>query len=216
MTRFVDEYIDPCVAGYPCLSSPYWSTSIAQVDSGSEHALSRWAHPLHKFTLPEAVRDMDVFNAVRDHWLVMRGPFHTWPWRDPLDFASVPLAQPTVVPTISASDQPLGTGDGVRQTWQIVKRYTRGAQTYDRVIRLPIVASLLVAVNGTPTTAYTVTRPGGFITFDSPPAAAAVLTCGFLFDCEVRFESDDSFDGVVRTFGLGGFADITLLEVRGC
>ncbi len=217
MSRFRDIYLDSKVPGYPCISTPRWSTEIVQVDSGAEQVNQRWANPLHKFTLPEAVRDMSVFNAIRDHWLVMRGPLYTWPWKDPLDFASVALAEPNVAPTITRLDQPLGTGNGLATQFQIIKRYTRSSQTFDRKIVLPVLASVLVAVNGTlQTSGYTVSRPGGIVTFTSPPAAAAVITCGFLFDVEVRFESDEAFDGIVQTFGLGGFADIVLFETRSC
>jgi hypothetical protein len=43
-----------------------------------------------------------------------------------------------------------------------------------------------------------------------------VITAGFLFDVQVRFESDDAFEGILRTYAIGGFADITLIEVRPC
>lgn len=219
--RFVDEYLPDCVPGYPAVSSPRWSTDLSQVDSGSERANQRWAHPLHRFTIPEAVRDMSIFNAVRDQWLVMRGPFHTWPWRDPLDFASVELLRPTAVPTISNLDQPLGVGDGVERNFQLMKRYAVGAQTYSRLIQVPIVSSVIVKATlagdpGYVTPTFSVGRPGGVVTFDTAPAANAVLTAGFLFDVPVRFESDDAFDGVVRTYGLGGFSDLTFIETRNC
>lgn len=220
MSRFVDVYLDPCVPGYPCISAPRWSTLIVQVDSGDEQVNQRWAHPLHRFTLPEAVREMPVFNAVRDHWLVMRGPAKAWPWRDPLDFASIPLAMPNEqdVP-ITATDQTIGVGDAVRMSFPLTKLYQRGTQSYTRRIVLPVVASVLVSVNGTLVAApgnWSVTRPGGEIVFVNPPANGAIIRAGYLFDCIVRFENDTSFDGIVRTFGVGGFADITLLECRSC
>lgn len=219
--RFVDEYMPACVAGYPAFSSPRWSTDLSQVDSGSENVNQRWAHPLHRFTIPEAVRDMEIFNAVRDHWLVMRGPFYTWPWRDPLDFASVELVRPNIAPTLSNLDQPLGIGDGVERDFKLMKRYAVGSQTYSRIIEVPIVASVIIKATlagdpGYVTPTFSVSRPGGVVSFDTAPAANAVLTAGFLFDVPVRFESDDAFDGVVRTYGLGGFSDLTFIETRNC
>lgn len=222
MSRFVDEYMHACVPGYPCYCSPRWSTDLAMADNGSEQANQRWAHPLHKYTLPEAVRTMPVFNAIRDHWLVMRGPAHTWPFRDPLDFASVALEHPNEEPVVTPWDQPLGTGDGITRTFQLVKDYVRGSQTYRRTIRLPVLADLRIGRDsefsppGEYLAGFSVDRYEGIVTFDVAPAGGTVLTWGGYFDVEVRFEADDSFDGIVKTFGIGGFADVTLLEVRGC
>lgn len=219
--RFIDEYAPPEMPGFPCLSSPRWSTAITQVDSGAEQANQRWAHPLYRYTLPEAVRDHTVFEAVRDHWLAMRGPAYTWPFRDPLDFASAALTAPNLVPTISSTDQVIGTGDGKATEFQLVKQYARGSQIYSRRIHLPIVSSVLVSLNGVPQPigsppAWIVSRPDGVITFAEAPAFGAVIRAGFLFDVEVRFESDDAFDGIVRSYQVSGFADLTLVEVRPC
>lgn len=221
MIRFVDVYLDPCIPGYPCVSSPRWSTEIVITDSGAEQVNRNWANPLHRFTLPEAVRNMATFNAIRDHWLVMGGPAQTWPWRDPLDFASVGLQMPNTAPTITGEDQIIGTGDGVQTQFQITKTYTRGVQSYSRLIHLPIISTVAIIVRNAfgalvSTPAFTISRPGGIITFVTPIISGYVVRAGYLFDCEVRFESDNSFDGIVRTFGVGGFADISLYETRNC
>lgn len=215
--RFIDEYLPDCVAGYPCISAPRFSTQIVVVDSGAEQANSRWAEPLRRFHLPEAVRSMETYNALQDHWLIMRGPFHTFPWRDPLDYASVSIDTPAspIPPTTTALDQPLGTGDGMRDKFQLIKTYRRGQHTYERKITLPVVNTIHVAVDGTDNGNYNVTR-AGMVEFVTPPAVGEVLTWGGLFDCCVRFESDDTLEGVVRSFGLGGYADITLLETLRC
>lgn len=220
--RFIDVPLDDCVPGYPAFSSPRWSTRIAIVDSGAEQVNQRWEHPLHQFTLPEAVRTHDVFESIHDHWLVMRGPVHTFPFRDPLDFASVALAAPNTEPTVSGTDQTIGTGDGVTKVFQLTKTYTRGPETYVRNIFHPVVSTVLVTIDGadplamSPAMTWSVDRLTGIVSFDTAPELGAVIRAGYLYDVEVRFESDDAFDGIVRTFGLGGFADITLVEVRPC
>ena len=113
MSRFLDVYLDRCVPGYPCMSSPRWSTSITHSDSGAEQANQRWEHPLHRYTLPQAFRDHDIYEAVRDHWLIMRGPLRSFPFRDPLDIATRAHTRPNQVPAITFIDQVLGTGDGI-------------------------------------------------------------------------------------------------------
>lgn len=219
-SRFVDEYLPECIPGYPAFSSPRFATDIVEVDSGDEQANQRWTHPKYTFTVPEGVRDMATLNALRDHWLVMAGPARVWPYRDPLDFATCDLTRPNTVPTVTMTDQIIGTGDGVTRSFQLVKTYTRGASTYDRDIKCPVLSTCLVAVvndSGHPelvTSGYTITRPGGVITFDTAPKAGRLISWGGLFDVIVRFESDDSFDGIVKTFGVSGFSDLTFPEVK--
>lgn len=217
MSRFIDEYSPPCMPGYPCVSSPRWSTMITRVSSGAEQVLQNWTNPLYKFVLPEAVRTQEVYEACRDMWLAMRGPVHTWPFRDPLDFASRPLVQANIAPAINKNDQYIGVGDGARTRWPINKLYSVGSQTYLRRIHLVVEDSELVSVDGLlVTSGYTITRPGGEIVFDVAPSVGDEIRMGFLFDVEVRFESDDTFDGIIRSYAVSGFADINLVEVRPC
>ena len=222
MARFIDEYLPSRVVGYPVDVGPMFATQITQVDSGAEQANSRWLHPLRQISIPSGVRDADTFNDVLAHWLIMRGPAKTFPWRDPTDFASVPLTKVNHAPTLSRLDQLIGTGNGVTTTFQLTKTYTVGAQTYTRNIHFPVASSVLVAVNGvdpatlSPAISWTVSRPGGVITFGSPPGVGDVIRAGFLFDLNVRYDDDETFRGIMRTFGVNGFADIPLQEVRYC
>ena len=225
MPRFVDEYIPNQIRSWPCTASPRFSTHINVTDSGAEQANRRWLHPLYTYSLPEAVREHKDFEIVRDHWLTMGGPAQTWPWRDPLDFASVPLDAPNHVPALTMADQLLGAGDGARTQFQLVKTYQSGAASYVRPILLPVTASVLVSVNGqlpadlvvpnVPLT-WTVSRPGGVVTFSGPPRPGIVVRAGFLFDVEVRFEADDSFDGIAKDYGVSGIANLKFLGVRSC
>lgn len=222
MSRFVDVPMPAQVPGYPCISEPRFSTTIVSVDSGAEQTNRNWMHPLWRYTLPDAVREWPVVEALRAHWLVMGGPAHTWPFRDPTDFASIdlPMVPMQTTPLIGMSDQVLGTADGVRTEFQLVKRYSRpGATAHVRPIELPVVSSVLVSVSNNDVSIenpWTVSRPGGVVTFTTPPAPGAIIRAGFLFDVEVRFEADDSFSALLRAFNAGGFADLTLLGVRHC
>lgn len=222
MARFLDIYAPAAMPGFPCFSSPRFSTLLTSVDSGAESANRRWRHPLYKFTLPEAVRQHDVYEALRDHWLIMGGPAQTWPFKDPLDFASVALEKANKTPAVSATDQALGSGNGAATQFQLVKTYSRGGQTYTRKIHLPVVASVVVAVDGgdpaalSPPLGWTVSRPGGVVTFDAAVPNGLAVTAGFRFDVEVRFENDEAFDGIVQSYQVSGFADLTLIEVRPC
>lgn len=227
MTDFVDVYLPSKIPGFPCLSEPRFSTTITQVSGGDEGNNQNWVHPLRKFTLPEAVRDFDVILDLLDQALVMAGPHMAFPFRDPLDFASIRLVTPNepedewqngpgILARISATDQALGIGDGTTRAYQLTKTYSRGGRTYVRDISLPVTDTLLIANAGTPTSAYSVTRPGGLVTFDVAPANGHALTWGGLFDVPVRFESDDAVATMVKTYQVGGAAQLVLDEVRLC
>lgn len=221
---FVDQYLPDHVPGYPCISAPRFKTRIAVTAGGREKRNREWEHPLWRFSLPEAPgRNPDVIYALQDHWLALGGPENSFPFRDPMDKASVQLVAPNeddddVLARISATDQAIGTGDGLTRAFQLVKRYASGSQTYVRRIALPVLDSVVVAVDGVlvPDTEYSVTRHGGVVTFDTAPDADAAITAGFLFDVEVRFEDDDVFEGIVRTYQVGAFAALDLIEVRPC
>lgn len=218
MSVFVDEYLPDEVPGYPCVSSPRWNTKIVTVDSGDEQVSERWANPLYRFTLPRAVREHATFAAVRDHWLALRGPACTFPFRDPLDFASAELDFPNQTPALASTNQQIGTGDGVTTSFQLVKNYTVGSQTYSRNIYLPVISSVLIAIDGLDPypIGWDVTRDGGVVTFDTAPSPSAIITAGFLFDVEVRFESDEAFDGIVQAYTASGFADLTFVGKKRC
>lgn len=225
MSRFVDIYLSARVPGKNCIASPRFKTRITMNAGGRERSNQEWRHPLHRYTLPEAIaRDWPTILELQNHFRIMRGPHRTWPWRDPLDFASRDLARANervaqAGARITATDQQIGTGDGFTDTFQLKKTYTLASESYSRDIHLPRAGTVKVAVNGAlvPDTDYTVTRPGGVLIFNDPPSNGAAITAGYLFDVEVRFESDDSFDAILRAVnGATGFADLVLIEVRPC
>lgn len=223
---FLDIYLPEEIPGYPCVSAPRFKTTIQVNSGGTERRNQEWEHPLHQFILPEAIArprredGTDVVVHLKKHWLVTKGPYYSFPWADPLDKASIDHLpnEPDEDIAISRTDQVIGTGDGFTDSFQLVKTYTVESESYTRDIHLPVLSTVLIANNGTLVNPadYTVSRPGGVITFDTPPANGRTITAGFLFDCEVRFESDDQFEGIVRTWQAGGFADLTLVEVRPC
>lgn len=222
---FIDQYPPASIMKFGFVSSPRWSTSITAVASGSERRNQNWQHPMHTFAAPEAVECHEHLAALHNMWMATAGPLHTFPFRDPLDFASRDLPAPDKAPAIGPTDQVIGQGDGLKTEFQLVRRYSFGGQTYARAIAHPVVASVVVAMNAldpaSPTLpggpyAWSVDRKTGVVTFNKPPRAGIVITAGFLFDVEVRFEGDDSYDGIVRSWRVSGHADLVFVEVRPC
>lgn len=215
--RFRDVYLPECLLSYDVVASPRFATEIVSVDSGAESANQKWSQALHQFSIPEAVRSMDIYKEVLDHWMVMAGPAYTFPFRNPMDFTSTSISGPGIADAITPNDQTIGTGTGARLTFQITKTYQRGAYQHARKIYLPVVSSVRVALNGVEQIGnFSVGRETGIITFNSAPALNAQVTCGFYYDVCVRFEADDSFDAIAKSYSLAGVADLTLVETILC
>ena len=215
---FIDEYLPAKAPGVGFVSAPRFKTTIQVNSGGHERRNEEWEHPLHRFVAPEATREWPVVQGLMKHWRITRGPSRSFPLRDPLDFASCDLVRPNVLPSVAMTDQHLGFGDGFTDSFQIVKTYSVGAETYQRPIYLPVPDTVVVAIDGVPVddSLYTVSRPGGEITFDTPVPDGDAVTAGFLFDVEVRFESDDQLEQIMRATKVAGFADLTFIEVRPC
>lgn len=214
--RFIDEYPPGGMLSLGFVASPLFSTQMARVDSGASNANRRWLHPLRRFSSPQGIRCHEEFEAVKDHWLVMGGPAQTFPIRDPTDFASAPLIAMDTAAAPTMLDQVIGVGNGAQQAFPLLKTYARGATSYVRRIYLPVVNTLLLALDGVAELGYTVDRYSGIVTFTAAPADGAVITAGYYFDVEVRFESDDTFDGIVKSMKVSGFADVPMVEERPC
>lgn len=221
--RFVDHYMPTGVKGFPCISVPMFSTTMVEASSGQEDANQNWSQALQKFRLPKVITTMQVYNQLLAHWYAMRGPARLFPFRDPLDMASADVECANVVPTITGLDQQIGTGDGVRRDWQLVKTYTAGAEEYTRDIQLPIVSSVVVLLDGDTLAAATggpyvatITREGGNLNLNPAPPDGMAITAGFLFDVPVRYENDSVLEGIVESMQVNGFADLTLMERRLC
>jgi uncharacterized protein (TIGR02217 family) len=222
--RFRDVYLPEQIGGYGWVSAPRWKTTIQVSHGGNETPNQEWEHPLHRFVNPEIISRPDQQSLIdlKSHWLVMSGPYYFFPLSDPLDKASIDhlpnLPDDDLEALISETDQHIAFGDGFTDSFQLKKTYSRSGFTYTRLIQFPVVSTVAVAVAGVladPST-YDVTRQGGVITFDTPPADDAAITAGFLFDVPVRFESDDQLEQIVRTWQAAGAADLTLIEVRPC
>lgn len=222
---FEDIYLPDSLLRIAFTSSPRTSTTMTAVSSGHEQRNKNWKHPLRRMVSPGNIDSDDKLEDCKDHWLVMGGPFLTFPFKDPLDFASKRLPKANVAPALTPIDQAFGVGDGILKTWQLKKTYQRGTRTYVRNITLPIVSSVLVAMNGLPPGTgepdlpggpytWSVDRITGDVTFDHEVHSGIVLTAGFLFDVPVRFEADDIFDQIVTSYQVRQQADLSFVEVR--
>lgn len=184
-------------------------TDIVTLSSGAEERNSRWANSRRRYNAGYGVKSRADMQAVLAFFEERRGRFHSFLWRDGLDFSSNGGAG---LPT--PLDQPLGTGDGSRTSFQLVKRYGASFDPWLRPISKPVAGSVRVAVAGAElTTGFSVGATTGLVAFDVAPAAGAAITAGFLFDVPVRFDTD-RLDIELSGFDAADAPAIPLIEVN--
>jgi len=188
---------------------PERRTQIVELSSGDEERNANWANSRRRYDAAYGVRRTDDLAAVVAFFEARNGRLYGFRWRDWGDYKSCLPSQTPV-----ASDQAIGTGDGVTTAFQLVKSYTSGAQTWTRTITKPVAGSVIVAFDGTTqNTGWSVDITTGLVTFTTAPANATAITAGFEFDVPVRFDTDrlDVTHDIER---LGSITSIPLIEVR--
>jgi uncharacterized protein (TIGR02217 family) len=185
-------------------------TDIATLTSGHEERNQRWAHARRRYNAGYGIKSREDVLAVVTFFEERRGRFHSFLWRDGLDYSSNGGAG---VPT--TLDQQIGIGDGTMVAFQLVKRYGAAFDPYDRPITKPDAATVRVAVNGVAVSGgdFTVDDTTGIVTLTASPAPGAVVTAGFLFDVPVRFDTD-RLDVDLSGFDAAEVSNIPLIEVR--
>lgn len=164
---------------------PERMTDVVRLASGAESRNARWAGSRRRWEVGGAAVRADAAHELIAFFEARRGRVHGFRFRDPIDCKS---CAPSGV--VDALDQPLGVGDGVATSFQLVKRYVSGGEWAERPIRKPVSGSVVVAVDGVEVSAFEVDHVTGVVTFDAAPADGAVLTAGYAFDVPVRFDAD--------------------------
>jgi uncharacterized protein (TIGR02217 family) len=189
---------------------PERRTDVVTTASGREERNARWANSRRRYNAGFGVKTLSDIHAVVAFFEERRGRLYAFRWKDHLDFKScATTANP------SATDQMIGTGDGVTASFQLIKKYGSGLRDYQRVISAPVAATVLVAVNGVASTFFTLNAQTGIITFNTGriPTSGQVITAGFEFDVPVRFDMD-ALNINLTHFEAGEIPEIPLIEVR--
>lgn len=177
---------------------PERATDVVSLASGREERNSRWAHSRRRYNAGYGVKSRADMAAVLAFFEERRGRFHSFLWRDALDHV--------------ATDQAIGTGDGVTVSFQLTKRYGASFDPYLRPITKPVAETVVIKVDGV--IVDHVTDPlTGIVTLDVPPAEGAAVTASFVFDVPVRFDVD-RLDIELSAFDAAEAPSIPLIEVR--
>lgn len=195
------------------LGGPERRTDIVSLASGFEERNSAWAHSRRRYDIGHALSSLDDIDELVAFFEARHGRLYGFRYRDPLDYKS---CKPSLTP--QATDQVIGTGDGVTAEFDLLKTYASGAAAYMRPIVKPVAGSVLVVVGGAVQaegTDFTLDSTSGRISFTggSVPGAGAVISAGYQFDVPVRFDRD-RLTISLEAFAAGEAPEISLLEVR--
>lgn len=197
-----DDVLFPIALGREAEVAPEVSTAILTSAGGHEARNAAWAEARTRYDVGPGVRSESDIRELLAFYRARMGPARAFRLRDPFDDCSNDDGAP------GATDQPIGEGDGERQSFALVKRY---GETARRITR-PVTGSVRVAVDGVETAAFAL-GAGGMVVLDTPPAEGAVVTAGFRFDVTVRF-AEDSLSVNRSTFMAGAAPSVPLVEVR--
>lgn len=200
----------PVSLSFGALGGPERRTEIVELANGHEERNTPWAASRRRYDAGTGLRALEDLEVLIAFFEARAGMLHAFRWKDWGDFRSAPASQP-----ITALNQRLGTGDGVRQTFQLRKTYASGAQSYIRAITKPVAGSVRVAVGGAELSpgAFTVDAATGVVGFTTAPPAGAEVRAGFEFDVPVRFDTD-LIQASIATFQAGEVPKVPVVEVR--
>ena len=202
-----DDVLYPFALGRNTAVAPEFSTSVTVTSSGHERRNSLWSDARVNFDVGPGIRSERELSELIGFFRARRGAARGFRISDPFDFSS---HQMTGTPTMS--DQALGSGDGARADFALVKSYGGGSEPQVRPITRPRPETVLVSVDGALETAWTL-RDGGLVSFDEAPPAGAEIRAGFLFDVPVRF-AEDRIDVSGVNFAAGEVPSVPLIELR--
>ena len=191
---------------------PERKTEIVTTGSGREERIARWAHAKRKYDAGTGVKTIAALAEIVTFFEERRGRLFGFRWRDRLDWKSC-----AVTAQVSANDQVIGTGDGTKAAFQLVKTYGAAFAPYVRPITKPVSGTVKFAVAGISKVLGVdadVDVATGLLTFKPGkiPANGAVVTAGFEFDVPVRFDTD-VFEVDFAAFVAGEIPKIPLVEI---
>jgi uncharacterized protein (TIGR02217 family) len=191
---------------------PERRTEIVVVGSGAEERNSRWADSKRSYNAGYGIKSANDLHEVIAFFEERRGRLHGFRWKDWSDYKS---CAPSTAPT--ATDQPIGTGDGVNDAFQLTKTYGAGFAPWTRTIAKPVGGTVIVAVEGVTANPldYAVNTTTGVVTFTVGhiPGAGQEVTAGFEFDVPVRFDTDQ-LEINLSQIEAGSIPHIPIVEIR--
>lgn len=160
---------------YGITGGPEYATDLFTSPSGYEARQQHWTQSRGRWTLSFQHRTAAEIAPLLDFFrAVAHGRAYSFRFHDAADYTF---------------DNPIATGDGGNTDYYLLKRYTMGGSSVQRLLSAPVAPTLEVTVNGVVTTDYTL-LPKGIVRFTVPPPFGAAIAAAGEFDVPVRFAED--------------------------
>lgn len=175
---------------------PRFQTTIVRLSSGVEYRNQDWSRQKAEYEIGYGIQTREDLDDVINFFYARRGMARGFRFKDWSDY--------------SVTAQAIGTGDGTTQQFQLLKSYTSGAVTFNRIITRPVVGTITVYENA-------VSKPftllaGGIVSYNVAPLAATALTATFEFDVPVRFNQDE-LEIDMEMDGVGSVPSLKISEI---
>jgi uncharacterized protein (TIGR02217 family) len=194
----------PIALGREASVEPAFSTAIVTTANGAEQRNSDWADARLRFDAGPGVRGEAELHELLAFFRARRGAAVGFRFEDPFDHSSKGM---TGEP--GPADQLIGTGDGARTDFPLVKHYDE----QERRITRPVAGSVRISVGGLERIGGWTLGPLGVVRLDVAPADGAEVRAGYRFHVPVRF-AEDRLTLSRATFEAGEAASVPLIEVR--
>jgi len=180
---------------------PSFETTIVALSSGKEQRNASWQVERNRWDIAYGIQDKNGYREVIDFFRARRGRHRGFRFRDWTDY--------------QATDELIGTGDGVNRVFQLVKNYE--ITLYQRRITRPVSPTVTIKIDDVlKPSGYSVNYSTGVVTFtdhaDHIPAVDEEVTASFEFDIPVRFDKD-YIEAALEWVGAGRLPNIAIMEL---
>ena len=201
----------PTTLSFGSVGGPERVTEIVTLANGFEERNTPWAHSRRRYDAGLGLRKLGDVEALIAFFEARQGQLYGFRWKDWADYKTA-----TASDDVRYTDEVIATGDGSTTTFQLIKTYASGDQSYARPITKPVQGSVRAGVQEDELQEgvhWEIDHATGMLTFDRPPLQDAVVTAGFEFDVPVRFDTDRIATSVA-SFQAGEVPNVPVVEVR--
>lgn len=190
----------PTDISFGSAGGPGFLTDIIVLDSGREKRVQRWSQSRGRWNVGYGIKTIAQLQTVLTFFNARCGRAYGWRFKDWLNY--------------QGTAEVIGTGDDNEDTFQLVKLYTSGSDTYSKDITKPVSGTTQIFFDEVEQeSGWSVDTTTGIVTFSSPPGAGVEITATFEFDTPARFDID-TLAIALEDFGGGNVPTIPVVEIR--